>query len=263
MGSITPSRAATILASVASALHKVVNAEHPILEGELFIDGSRFEGVMPPITMQPAFTIRKKARVVFTIEDYVRAGILSAHQAQVLGKAIAGHKNILIAGGTGSGKTTLANALIDQISVTTPDDRIIVIEDTYELQCSAPNHLVLHTSQSANVQDLLRATMRLRPDRIIVGEVRGGEALGLLKAWNTGHPGGLSTLHANGAREALSRLEQLASEATASAKHLPQLIADAVDVAVFIARATGGGRTVEAIVSVDGYAQGKYVLNPL
>ena len=93
--------------------------------------------------------------------------------------------------------------------------------------------------------------------------MRGGEALGLLKAWNTGHPGGLSTLHANGAREALSRLEQLASEATASAKHLPQLIADAVDVAVFIARATGGGRTVEAIVSVDGYAQGKYVLNPL
>jgi len=262
IGRIASARAATILASVASSLQKVINAENPILEGELFIDGSRFEGVMPPVTTEPAFSIRKKARMVFTFDDYLQDGILTEQQADVLRQAVANHKNILVAGGTGSGKTTLCNALIDQITQTTPNDRVVVIEDTYELQCSAPNHVVLHTSLSASVQALLRATMRLRPDRIIVGEVRGGEALGLLKAWNTGHPGGLSTLHANGAQEALSRLEQLASEATASTKHLPQLIADAVDLAVFIARDKTRGRVVQTIVSVDGFTNGQYILTP-
>jgi type IV secretion system protein VirB11 len=157
----------------------------------------------------------------------------------------------LIVGATGSGKTTFANALLLEIAVhAKSSERIIILEDTFELQCGIVNRVELRTSANADITKLLRTTMRLRPDRIIVGEVRGAEALTLLKAWNTGHPGGISTIHANDCMAALTRLEQLVEEANVPSR--PKLIAEAVNVIVWIAR-TANGRRVLEIFFVRGW----------
>jgi len=194
----------------------------PILwDFALSLDGSRFEGLLPPIVNKPTFTIRKKASQIFTLEEYHQQKILSKEQYLQIKKAIynpedleQSKKNILIIGGIGSGKITLANVIIDGIVQQTPDDRIVIIEDTVEIQCAAKNSVILRTSNKVNMLTLLRATMRLRPDRILVGEVRGAEALDLIKSWNTGHSEGVATIHTNSARAGLTRLEFLISEAT-------------------------------------------------
>lgn len=240
-----------LLRTIASALDLVANAEHPILECVLPFDGSRFAGVLPPVSNRPIFTIRKRASLVFGLDDYVKTGVCTAAAADALRRAVAERDNILVVGSTGSGKTTLANALLREISITQPEQRVVIIEDTVELQCDAPNHVALKTSDGVDMTRLLRTTMRLRPDRIVVGEVRGGEALALLKAWNTGHPGGVATVHANGALAGLVRLEQLVAEANVPAQ--PQLIAEAVDVIVPIVR-TAAGRRIQELVRVSGYA---------
>ena len=196
--------------------------------------------------MAPSFTIRKPAAVVLTLKDYVGSGIMTSVQAQILRECIITRKSLLIVGGTGSGKTTLANALLHEVAKT--GDRIVILEDTRELQCDAPDKIALRTQAgSVSMADLVRSTLRLRPDRIIVGEVRGGEALDLLKAWNTGHPGGIATVHANSAKDGLNRLEQLISEKSARVPR--SLIAMAVDVVVGITN-TDGKRTVTDILSV-------------
>ena len=190
VGEMNAETAESLMGTIASCLHTTVTRENPILEGELPIDGSRFEGLLPPLVAKPTFTIRKKALRIFTLADYVRQKVLTERQREVLVKAICECKNILVVGGTGSGKTTFLNAIIHQISIEHPKHRLILIEDTSELQCSAKNSVPLHTSDTVDMQRLLRATMRLKPSRIMVGEVRGGEALALLKSWNTGHSGG-------------------------------------------------------------------------
>jgi type IV secretion system protein VirB11 len=244
-------QAENLLRTIASALDLVVNADHPILEGTLPFDGSRFAGVLPPVSNRPVFAIRKRAGLIFTLDDYVRSGICDARSAEIIRQAVGERKNILIVGSTGSGKTTLANAVLEEISTQHREQRVVIIEDTVELQCAAPNHVALKTSESADMTRLLRTTMRLRPDRIVVGEVRGAEALALLKAWNTGHPGGLATVHANSAVAGLVRLEQLVAEANVPPQ--PQLIAEAVDLLVSIVR-TPHGRVIQEIVRVDGYS---------
>jgi type IV secretion system protein VirB11 len=236
----------------------VVNPENPILECELPLDGSRFEALIPPLVSQPTFTIRKKALLIFTLQDYVDKGIITPAQKETIEEAVRNRENILVAGGTGSGKTTLANAILHAVSVLTPEHRIVVIEDTLELQCSAPNAVFLRTSISTDMTRLLRATMRLRPDRIVVGEVRDGAALALLKAWNTGHPGGAGTVHANSAEAALVRVDQLIQEA--GVPPVPELIAEAVNVVVFIKR-TSTGRIVDEIVRVTGFESGRFVVD--
>jgi type IV secretion system protein VirB11 len=208
----------------------------------------------------PVFTIRLKAVKVFTLADYVSAGIMTARQRAAIEGEVAGRKNILICGGTGSGKTTLGNAILAAVAGATPHDRLVILEDTVELQCAAQNVVALRASDTVDMQRLLRATMRMRPDRIIVGEVRGGEALSMLKAWNTGHPGGLCTIHANDAHAALLRLEQLVAEATQS--EMRAVIAEAVDLIVPIAK-TQASRVVNDIIRVDGFRAGEYVLSTL
>ena len=256
-GVMPPSQALAFLSSVAASLHTAITRESPILEGELgLLDGSRIEGAIPPVVPQPIFAIRKRASVVFTLDDYVSSGILDAAQVQLLHRAITGHQNILVVGGTGSGKTTLVNALIAAMVALCPQDRLLIMEDTSEIQCAAPNQVTLRTSLTVDMTLLLKACMRLRPDRILVGEVRGREALDLLKAWNTGHPGGIATLHANSALAGLTRLEQLIGEATPTP--MPHLIAEAVHLLVYIER-TPEGRRVREIVRVHGYEEGRYV----
>ena len=256
-------QAENLIGTVAAMLGTVVNASAPIVEGELPLDGNRFEGILPPVSTAPVFVIRKRPSALYTLEDYVGAGILDAAQAAVLRAAVRERQNLLIAGGTTSGKTTLANALIaEMVRLGDPTERIVILEDTRELQCRARNAVQLHTGDVADLTRLTRVTMRLRPDRIIIGEVRGGEALALLKAWNTGHPGGLTTVHANSAPAALMRLDTLIQEAGVPPQ--PRLVAESVDLVVFIAR-TPDGRRVRELAAVTGYdpATGSYDLAPM
>ena len=244
-----------IIKLVASGTGAEVNQSSPILSAEFPGTGSRFQGILPPVVTAPVFTIRKKALMVFSLEDYVTQGILSHGQKELIREAVRAKKNILIVGGTGTGKTTFANAILDEIAQT--GDRIVIIEDTLELQCSAEDTVYLRAKEGvASMNDLLRATMRLRPDRIVVGEVRGAEALSLLKAWNTGHPGGCATVHANSARGGLTRLEQLIQEAVVTVPK--ELIAEAVNIVVHIER-SGNSRRISEILQVQGVENGVYL----
>lgn len=255
-GQMTAPNAMSLLGSIASSLNTEINVDKPIIEGELILDGSRVEGLIPPLVKSPTFCIRRRASQLFPLSEYEASGMITAEGAQLLRTALRECKNIIIAGGTGSGKTTLGNAILNEITIVEPTQRLVVIEDTVELQCSAENTVMLRTSPAVDMQGLLRATMRLRPDRIIVGEVRGAEALTLLKAWNTGHPGGLATLHANDALAALTRLEQLIAE-NGAVQLVQQLIAEAVDLIVAIARRSGG-RQITQICEVTGFSEGTY-----
>jgi type IV secretion system protein VirB11 len=249
-GRMAPAQGRLVISLIASALETVVTAANPIVEGELPLDGSRFEGSLPPVCAAPSFAIRKKASRVFGLKNYVENGIMPASLLPELHKALAGRENIMVVGGTGSGKTTFVNALIRALSELCPDDRLVILEDTMELQSKSRNSQFFRTSDEVDMTRLLRMTMRMRPDRILIGEVRDGAALALLKAWNTGHPGGIATVHANGAEEGLYRLEELIAEATQAPKQ--QLIGNAVDKVVFIERAPGGRRIPE-VLRVGGY----------
>ncbi len=245
---LAPKQAEQIIRLVASHSKKSCTPSNPILSAELPGGGERFEGLLPPDASAACFVIRKPATRVFTLDDYVGNDTLTPIQKMLLEEAVTSRSNIVVAGGTASGKTTLVNALLSEVSAT--GDRVVLIEDTVELQCTAEDHAALRTVQSAvSMRDLVRSSLRLRPDRIIIGEVRGGEALDLLKAWNTGHPGGITTIHANSATAVLARLEQLALEASRSAPRA--LIAEAIDLIVFIQK-TSRGRKVTELLRVTG-----------
>lgn len=251
IGIFPDANARALMGTIASFIDSTITPDKPILECELPIDGSRFAGVMPPVVAHPTFTIRKKAVSIFTLQDYLETGILSEMQVITIKEAILNRKNILIVGGTGSGKTTLTNAIIDSMVELTSFDRIVIIEDTAELQCKAENANTFRTTDSTSMNSCLKLTMRMRPDRILVGEVRGREALDLLKAWNTGHPGGIATVHANSAFGGLIRMEQLIAEGTTAP--MEKLIAEAVNIVVFIEKTGAGGRRVKEILRVDGF----------
>lgn len=249
---VEPERVERIIRLVATHARTEVHGEAPIVSAELpphgMGCGERFEGVLPPVTLAPCFSIRKPATRLYGLADYVSDGILPDEGAALLAMAVRERRNILVAGGTSSGKTTLANALLAEMA--TLDERVILIEDTRELRCPAPDAVALRTRPGVvTMADLVRSTLRLRPDRIVVGEVRGPEALDLLKAWNTGHPGGIATVHANSAGAALHRLEQLVQEAVVTVPR--HLIAEAIDLIVFIA-GRGAARRVETIAALAG-----------
>lgn len=237
-----------IIRIVAAHIRTEAHAGSPIVSAELPESRERFEGLLPPIVATPCFSIRKPAGLTFRLADYVSNGIMSEVQAQALRHAVMNRQNILIAGGASSGKTTLANALLAEIA--TMGERVIILEDTRELRCEAEDCIALKTKSGvASLADLVRSTLRLRPDRIIIGEVRGGEALDMLKAWNTGHPGGVATVHSNSAASALARLEQLIQEAVAIVPRA--LIAEAIDVIVYL-RGRGEERRVTELIAVNG-----------
>jgi len=248
-----------VIRLVAEHVGEPITREDPRLSGVL-PSGERFQGFLPPVSSQPAFSIRKRPAVIWTLDDYVAQGVMSADQATALREAASARQNILISGGTSSGKTTLANALLAEPAFA--DDRVFLLEDTPELQCSAWDLVSVLTRRHPKpigVVDLVRDALRMRPDRIVVGEMRdGAAALETLKAWNTGHPGGLSTIHANSAEEALARLEDLLLEVVV---HPPRrAIAQAVDLIVHIRR-TREGRRIDGLLSVDGLdADGCYRL---
>lgn len=254
-GEMSSAAAEMVIGTVAHALQSEVDTEQPIISGELPIGGHRFEGLLPPVVAKPAFTIRRRALRLIPLEDYVRTGVMTEYQASTIRSAISARLNIIISGGTGSGKTTLANAVIDEIVKSAPEDRLVILEDTAEIQCAAENAVLLHTSDTIDMARLLKSTMRLRPDRIVVGEVRDGAALTLLKAWNTGHPGGVATIHSNTAMSALRRLEQLTAEASQQPMH--EVIGEAVDLVISIER-TPRGRLVRDIIQVERFINGQY-----
>ncbi|MDQ0458395.1 P-type conjugative transfer ATPase TrbB [Rhizobium paknamense] len=254
-GMMTPAAAEVVIGSVAHALQSEADDEHPIISGELPIGGHRFEGLLPPVVSSPTFTIRRRASRLIPLDGYVTSKVMTEAQASAIRSAIDARMNIVISGGTGSGKTTLANAIIAEIVSAAPDDRMVILEDTAEIQCAAENAVRLHTNDTIDMARLLKSTMRLRPDRIIVGEVRDGAALTLLKAWNTGHPGGVTTIHSNTAMSALRRLEQLTAEA--SQQPMQEVIGEAVDLVVSIER-TGKGRRVREVIHIEGYRNNHY-----
>ena len=194
--------------------------------------------------------------MVFTLKDYAEKGIMTASQRTAIEAAALNRKNILIVGGTGTGKTTLTNSVINYMVDVCPDDRFVIMEDTRELQCTAKNAVLMRSVDQADMTRLLKTTMRLRPDRILVGEVRDGAALALLKAWNTGHPGGVATLHANSGAAGLIRMEQLVAEA--SPAPMQSLIGEAVDLIVSIERCAGG-RRINEVLHVEGYDGQRYI----
>jgi type IV secretion system protein TrbB len=257
---VTPADAERIVRLVAHHVGAEVHDAAPRVSAEL-PTGERFEGLLPPVVAAPSFAIRKPAVAVFTLDDYVVARIMTDGQAKFLRRAVAERQNILVAGGTSTGKTTLVNALLAEVAKT--DDRVVLIEDTRELQCAAPNLVALRTRDGVvSLSDLVRSALRLRPDRIPIGEVRGPEALDLLKAWGTGHPGGIGTLHAGTALGTLRRLEQLIQEIVVTVPRA--LIAETIDV-IAVLSGRGSTRRLSELATVDGRdpATGDYRIHPI
>jgi type IV secretion system protein VirB11 len=256
---LTPADGERIVRLVAHHVGVEVHPRAPRVSAELPETGERFEGLLPPVVAGPAFAIRKPAVAVFTLEDYVGAGIMTAGQAATLREAVVSRANILVAGGTSTGKTTLTNALLAEVAKGA--DRVVIIEDTRELQCAAPNLVAMRTKDGvATLSDLVRSSLRLRPDRIPIGEVRGSEALDLLKAWGTGHPGGIGTIHAGTGIGALRRLEQLIQEAVVTVPRA--LIAETIDL-VAVLSGRGSARRLAELARVEGLSpDGDYRITP-
>jgi type IV secretion system protein TrbB len=255
-------RVEMFLNAVAASRGLTLGAESPRLEAELPVlgfRGSRLQGFVPPVTPAPAFTIRKPPAVIYSLDDYVAAGVVSAQQRVEFRRAVLAHQNILIAGGTNSGKTTLANAVLQEITDLVPAERIVILEDTVELQCVAKDHLALRTGPNVTLAQLVKSALRTSPNRIVVGEVRGSEALDLLDAWATGHPGGIATVHASSAEGALLRLDRLAQRANVPPQH--HLVAEAIHV-IAVVEGSNAGRRVTDLVRVAGLDRaGRYVLD--
>ncbi len=262
IGELRPAQTEAIIKTVAGYHSKEVTKLKPIIEGEFPLDGSRFAGQLPPIVTSPTFAIRKKAIAIFTLEQYVEQSIMTQKQYHKLKSAIAEHRNILVVGGTGSGKTTLVNAIINEMVNHDPSERIFIIEDTGEIQCAAENFVQYHTTLDVSMTQLLKTTLRMRPDRILVGEVRGEEALDLLDAWNTGHEGGAATLHANDALSGLTRLKSLITRNKSAPSDIESLIGEVVHLVVHVTR-TQYGRRIQQIIEVQGCNRGSYQIKKL
>lgn len=260
---MSPEDALRMLRVVATEMNTELSERNPSLAGKLPIWGARVQASIPPIVDAPVFALRKPAKILFGLDDYVSRGILTPAGAGALREAVRERRNILVGGGTGSGKTTFANALLREISDST--DRIYLVEDNVELQCAAANKLqVLVQPPTYTWNHAIRDAMRFRPDRIIVGEVRDGSALEMLKAWNTGHPGGIATVHANDTGAMLDRVCQLIEEVVPVAPRA--MVADTIDVCVHLRRDPRhpAGRAVTGIDEVRGISnENRWILVPI
>ena len=253
------SQANSLIATVASLSQKVIDERHPTIEARL-PDGNRFTGYLGAIATGPGFSIRRRSAVVYTLADYVAAETLSQKHHDLIVKAIGNRLNVLVAGDTGTGKTTLTNALLHTISQVNPDHRLLIMEDTPELQCSSANHELFVSTIHFSLEDIIKLSLRSIPDRLVVGEIRDGVAAwALLNAWYTGHAGGLSTLHATSGEGVLERLEIILNrEGTASGK----MIASVCNVIMFIDhdRTTKSKRRVTELLFIKGYEADGYVI---
>ena len=242
-----------VINEIANYCGTVINADNPILE--CFFAGFRITATIPPITQRSTLSIRKPHSNIIELEEYVKNYQLSHSHFDYLSESIINRKNILVVGGTGSGKTTFANSLLDLMSKITPkSQRIVILEDIDELRCSMPNRVKFLTSKNVNMNRLLMVAMRSNPERILVGEVRDKSALDLLKAWNTGSPGGIATIHGNGCEEGLSRVIDLAMEAGVPAPF--SLVRHTVDVLVFLKTERtekGFKRSIDTVAEVKGF----------
>lgn len=256
---LPPEQSMNIIKLVAAFKNDVADESRPMISAELPFGGARFQGWLPPVVAQPTFCIRKRASQIFTLTDYVKQGILTVATQRLLEEAVAARKNIIIVGGTGSGKTTFANALLSTLTDTA--ERLLVLEDLHELQINAPDVVFMETTATVSMRDLVKGALRMRPDRIIVGEVRDGAALDMLKAWNTGHPGGICTIHANSVESAPYRLEDLIQEVVVTVPR--NLILQAVDLFVFMDRDRKGKRRIKEVASLERFAQGEYKVSIL
>lgn len=264
VGEMNADAAETLIDTIASIYRRTVNWDTPDLDCELPLDGSRFQAVVRPLVAAPIFSIRRKASKIYTLAEYEADGIITDQQKYVIESSLETKRNILVTGGTASGKTTFLNALIAHLAIVSPRERFVIMEDMAELQCAQENAVIMRTSHNRSLRDLLRFSLRLRPDRLIIGETRGGECLEYLKALNTGHDGGLSTLHANSTRDALKRVELLVLEVTENP--LPEVIASAINIVIHMRKEDGiPGRRVTEILSVGGYDKdlGEYRVNRL
>lgn len=262
-GEMSAAVAKNLINTVASVSDEIVTYKNPSFGGELWVEINgefklfRFQAFIPPVVSHPAFAIRKRAGRVIPLADYVTDEIITKDQEKIIKESVQQRKSILVIGGTQSGKTTFCNAILDCIAQTHPEDRVIIIEDTQELKCNVKDTVTMRSSPTKTMNELIFDSMRIRPDRIIIGEVRGKEAYSLIKAWNTGHPGGVSTIHANSAESGLLRLEQLIMEA--GVPTVPEAIAEAVNVLIFIQKTHKGkkGRQVTSILELKGYDKDK------
>lgn len=245
-------RVEMFLNAVAASRNATLGATTPRLQAELpaaRFRGSRLQGFVAPASAGPAFNIRKPPVAAYSLDDYCTTGILTVQQRISLTDAVCARQNILIAGGTNSGKTTLAGALLKEITDHFPNERIVILEDTVELRCAASDHLALRTGPGLSLADLVRSTMRTSPNRIVVGEVRGAEALDLLDVWATGHPGGVGTCHATSADGALLRLDRLAQRNNVPSQMA--LIAEAIHLVV-VMQGGNNGRRIADLARVCG-----------
>lgn len=282
IGQMSEDQAFSAVGTIAASRQTAINHDHPILETELSLNGARFEALVPPVVRSPAFAIRMRPQKIFTLDHYEKAGIITqkddprnlvAHRPndfvkslqglshlKIIERAVRNRMNILNVGATGSGKTTLANAVLDVVADVTPNDRVVIVEDTIELQCAVRNCVELRAGGNVSLNDCVRACLRLRPTRIVIGEVRGPEALELLKSWSTGHPGGVATVHAKSAGAGVAQFESLVAEATRAPKQT--LIAETIQLVIFIDLDANipAGRKVREVAVVTGYQDGRYVL---
>ncbi len=250
---MNPGDTKRIIYAVANFSGQVINInEDPSLQADIpetrLFPNCRFQAELPLIVDGPSFNIRKHSKQVFTLEDYVDQGTMTAKQRDIIIQLIHDGKNIIAAGGTKSGKTTLLNAILAEVSKL--DERIVTIEDTKELKCTAKNKVALYTTDNVDMDNLLRKTLRLSPNRIVVGECRGKEALTLIDAWSTGHRGGCSTVHSDSALETLYRLEEMVSRVSLNRQEAA--IARAIDAVIYL-RYRNTNRRIEEIISVDSF----------
>jgi len=262
VGEMAEYQATAFIYTAAGLQNKAINKSLPFLETELPFERARFEATIPPITEHPAFTIRKRAKTIYTMEDYLKAGIVTNRQAAAIRQALSDKKSILICGAPGTGKTTFANACVDTLSqICDSSERIITLEDVPELQCNAQNVYPMFTNKLSNIDlnILLQITLRSRPNRILVGEVRDKAMLELLKAWNVGCSG-IATVHSNTATcgSAVQRCIDLAQEATATPPI--SLICETVSVVVTIERSNknSAGRIINNVGFLKGYRNGQF-----
>lgn len=256
VGFINRMKAYSILNSVAGINNFIVSPQNPLLEAELpfyqELKGQRFTGQVPPIVSAPSFTLRKRSEIVYSLNDYIETSRLTSYQANILSELVINRQNILVCGGPGSGKTTVTNALISEAVKADENQRFVILEDTPELQCNAAHKTSMISSINVNMTALLRTTMRMRPDRILVGEVRGAECLDMLKAWNTGCPGGICTIHANGSKEAIQRILDLTMESNLSSPPI-SLVSHTINAIVSVTRKGSQKGFISEIIKVKGH----------